>query len=547
MPRDLVRYLVTIWITGGTTLSLELLASRILTPYFGVSLYIWTGILSITLVALACGYWWGGRLSRTSGRSATGRLQVLFASLPSVASLSLVGACILFPKTFIGLANWNILFGSFVGCALLLLVPLVVVSAMNPILIAMLRQQQEGTAQVGDGGAGRVFFISTMGSVAGVLVTAFGFIPYWTNYSSVLVLALTLACCTFWLAVRGSDVPQAVRPRLLWLAGVAFSLSLLLFCFQRQYLRKDAVLSYGESTWQILEEIPSFFGNIKVLRIDTDPDAAEAASSRGPSFAYLVEGTLQSMVGENGVSRVQYTHAMYGIAQSSIPQPKRVLVLGLAAGVLPMQFAALGAKVDVVEIDPAVPRIASQYFGFDPQAAEVHLEDARVYVRTCPHKYDLILVDLFQSDSMPEHLITTEFMGEVAQILDPQGVVVFNTFCFPAREANSPYYRYLRTIHSALPELLCYHRGSERKPQVFIAASRRALDRAQPDIPAVGPRLVRELNELFAAHRPVNSKLLEASDPVTDDENSFAAVNAGNYLKERQLLIRNVPSELLVN
>jgi hypothetical protein len=50
-----------IFITGAAILALELLASRILTPYFGVSIFIWTGILSITLVALAAGYWAGGR------------------------------------------------------------------------------------------------------------------------------------------------------------------------------------------------------------------------------------------------------------------------------------------------------------------------------------------------------------------------------------------------------------------------------------------------------------------------------------------------------
>ena len=53
-----------IFVSGSAVLALELLASRIMTPYFGVSLYIWTGILSITLVALALGYWLGGRLPR---------------------------------------------------------------------------------------------------------------------------------------------------------------------------------------------------------------------------------------------------------------------------------------------------------------------------------------------------------------------------------------------------------------------------------------------------------------------------------------------------
>ena len=77
-----------LFVSGGAVLALELLASRILTPYFGVSLYIWTGILSITLVALALGYWAGGRLAaRRRGASQTGHLLRLYALMPAVAEI----------------------------------------------------------------------------------------------------------------------------------------------------------------------------------------------------------------------------------------------------------------------------------------------------------------------------------------------------------------------------------------------------------------------------------------------------------------------------
>ena len=95
-----------IFITGAAILALELLSSRILTPYFGVSLYIWSGILSITLVSLALGYWWGGRLT---GGKKTGaqidRLAFLFALMPAVASLAIVAACLVYPYLFYALAR----------------------------------------------------------------------------------------------------------------------------------------------------------------------------------------------------------------------------------------------------------------------------------------------------------------------------------------------------------------------------------------------------------------------------------------------------------
>jgi hypothetical protein len=75
-----------IFISGGAILALELLASRIMTPYFGVSLYIWTGILAITLVSLALGYWAGGRFAGAAKTPPVDRLTQLYAMMPAVAS-----------------------------------------------------------------------------------------------------------------------------------------------------------------------------------------------------------------------------------------------------------------------------------------------------------------------------------------------------------------------------------------------------------------------------------------------------------------------------
>ncbi len=83
IPYDMLHTII--FITGGAILALELLASRILTPYFGVSLYIWSGILSITLVSLAAGYWRGGQLAAGSerpSRQPPEKLAYLFARMP---------------------------------------------------------------------------------------------------------------------------------------------------------------------------------------------------------------------------------------------------------------------------------------------------------------------------------------------------------------------------------------------------------------------------------------------------------------------------------
>jgi len=207
-----------LFLCGAAVLALELLASRIMTPYFGVSLYIWTGILSITLIALALGYWAGGRLA--SGKRSTGnqaRLTLLFALMPAVASLAIAGACLAYPWLFPRLASADLVLGAFGACLFLLFVPLFAASAMNPLLVAILLAR--GGGRPGDAGAGRVFFVSTLGSVAGVLATGFGLIHYLTNFSATLAVALLLALLSLAAAAR-PPAPLAGRVPL-GLAGAA--------------------------------------------------------------------------------------------------------------------------------------------------------------------------------------------------------------------------------------------------------------------------------------------------------------------------------------
>jgi spermidine synthase len=114
--------------------------------------------------------------------------------------------------------------------------------------------------------------------------------------------------------------------------------------------------------------------------------------------------------------------------------PKRILIIGLGGGTLPMALAEVlpDAQIDVVEIDPAVARVARRYFGFkDGPKMKVYEVDGRVYVKRAIRegkKYDAILLDAFDHEYIPEHLLTQEYLGEVKSLLSPEGNLVANTF-----------------------------------------------------------------------------------------------------------------------
>lgn len=116
------------------------------------------------------------------------------------------------------------------------------------------------------------------------------------------------------------------------------------------------------------------------------------------------------------------------------PQPRSILVVGLGGGTLPRALARLlpDATIDTVEIDPAVVRVAQAYFDFHPsQRVRVIESDGRVFVKRAireRRRYDLIMLDAFDHEYIPEHLLTQEFLREVQTLLAPGGVLAANTF-----------------------------------------------------------------------------------------------------------------------
>jgi spermidine synthase len=116
------------------------------------------------------------------------------------------------------------------------------------------------------------------------------------------------------------------------------------------------------------------------------------------------------------------------------PAPQSVLIIGLGGGTLPRALRRVlpDTRIEVVEIDPAVVRVASRYFDFSASPLTQVIEsDGRVYAKRAlraGRRYDLIMLDAFDHEYIPEHLLTQEFLQEVKGLLAPGGVLVANTF-----------------------------------------------------------------------------------------------------------------------
>lgn len=527
-----------IFISGGAILALELLASRIMTPYFGVSLYIWSGILSITLVSLALGYWAGGRFANGRPAPATGRLVQYYALLPALAAIAIVAACLAYPRMFPALAGWSLVFGAFAACLLLLFLPLIATSAMNPLLVAIFLQH-EGRHS-GDGGAGKVFFVSTIGSVAGVLITAFGLIPHISNFTATLIVALTLALLSLYLAAA-PPLPLAARGPIAATATAAAVAAGLLIWQADAYTGRADTVGYGGDRWRVEASHSSLFGTVKILRNEAGRDGRFRR-------IYFHDGLVQNSVDANGRSLSFYTYALEALAYAYQPGMRSALVLGLGAGIVPMQLAARGVQTGVVEIDPVSQRVAQQFFGFDPARVATHQADARTFLRRCPQRYDVIVIDLFHGDGTPDYLVTREFFRDLRHCLAPQGVAVFNTFADLERPVS--YAHFLATLQTELPHIALYRPewGNAVHINSFVVAGAAALASPVPvTLDYVPERHGDTLWAMLASPRQIDRQLLAGGKIITDARNAAVHDTALTQVIYRRAVVEALPKEFLLN
>jgi hypothetical protein len=171
--------------TGGfVIMSLELLGGRVLAPYFGSSIYVWGSIITIFMLSLSLGYLFGGRLSLH--RPSLTRFGVIFA----------VAAVLLYPLVYFAEPAMVWIFqrvedpryGSLLAASLLFILPTVIMGMISPYSVRLLVASTHESGQV----AGRLYFVSTMGSALGTLATSFYFVLWWEMNTILTLLALSL-------------------------------------------------------------------------------------------------------------------------------------------------------------------------------------------------------------------------------------------------------------------------------------------------------------------------------------------------------------------
>jgi spermidine synthase len=386
-----------VFVTGAASLGAEIAAVRLLAPYFGASTIVWANTIGVVLVALSAGYWLGGRLAdRHPTRRALGAVTLLAASL--LALVPFVSRPLLdVAVSALDEVSAGAFVGSLVGVLGLVAVPVLLLGTVSPWALRLALERVEDAGQV----AGRLYAVSTAGSLFGTLVSALLLIPLVGTRRTFLIFALSLALVAvpaLWPRRRFALVP----------AGIALLLALPVGTLKAQ-----------TTNGRVIDERETEYQYARVIQRDD-----------GSRVLELNEGqAIHSLWRPDSVLTGDYWDGFLVDPLAALGRPPRSMaVLGNAAGTTARAYARYWpqTRIDAVEIDPVLSELGRRWFGMRNPRMRVHHADARPWLRQDGGRYDVIQLDAYRQPYIPFYLTTREFFQEVADHLTPGGVVAIN-------------------------------------------------------------------------------------------------------------------------
>jgi predicted membrane-bound spermidine synthase len=414
------------FLEGASVMSAELLGAKMLCPFFGTSLYVWSSVLAITLGGLAMGYFVGGLVSAKKNTERN-LYYILLAS-----ALFLILMPLLAREAMLHTVRFNLVPSILVSVLFFLFPPVFFMGMVSPMIVQCLaivafnrvskktifletsdKKQIENPGKV----AGEVYAISTLGGIISTFLLGFYIIPEFGLTMPAIFIGIFLGIIPFVRLIRLKIFVSLVFPFIAF-----FSLNSLR-CEVLNSDVKKLYFSEGLLGQIIVADFPVYEAGLKV--------------NSSERILCVNRSTQTIVISKNGEERFcEYVHLISKIAQDSLflyslPTNPKALVLGLGGGSVANELVKNNFQVDAVELDLRMAYVAKKYFDLS-EKVNVHIDDARHYLRnqtleyTMKSKYDLIILDAFIGEVNPHHLFTKQFFAEVKSLLSDSGAFIIN-------------------------------------------------------------------------------------------------------------------------
>jgi spermidine synthase len=411
-----------VFVVGTASLGSEIAAARLLAPYFGDSTIVWANTIGVVLVALSVGYWFGGRFADRHPHLRGLCLTVLAASV-------LIAAVPFAARPFLGFSvdafetvSVGGFAGSLFGVLVLVAVPVTLLGAASPWAVRLAVADVDRSGEV----VGRLYAISTAGSLLGTMVSALVLIPLLGTQRTFLIFALALAL----VACVGLGWRFAMVPAALVLA-VSIPVGTI------KAADTGRVLYEAETTHQYARVVERPDGS-RALELNE----GQAVHSLWRPGTYLTGDYWDGHLVLGGASRR--------------PPPQRIAILGNAGGTVARAFGRFfpATAVDAVEIDGELTELGRRFLGLENPRMRTFAEDARPWLERSEGGYDAIMVDAYRQPYIPFYLTTREFFELSRERLAPGGMTIVNV---GHPEGSAELERVLgRTMAEVFPRVLRY-------------------------------------------------------------------------------------------
>ena len=393
MSRNRFLY-VFIFVVGSASLGAEIAAARLMAPFFGASTIVWANTIGVVLVALSVGYWIGGKVGDR------------YPHLRGLCLLVMGAAILLAVVPFVARPFFDVsvdaldsisagaFAGSLAGVLVLIAVPVMMLGAASPYAIRLAVPDVEHSGRV----AGRLYAISTAGSLVGTWLSALVLIPLIGTQRTFLSFALAAGLvAALGLGWRYLAVPAA-------LAGVVA-------------LPVGTVKATDEGRILFEEETA-----LQYVRVIEEPDGERKLELNEGQAVHSLYRPGTYLTGD-----VWDGYLVLPFAGLRDP-PERIAILGNAAGTTARAYGHYfpDTQVDGVEIDGELTEVGRRFFDLDNPNLRVYHEDARPWLRQSDGGYDAIMVDAYRQPYIPFYLATREFFELARDRLAPGGVVIVN-------------------------------------------------------------------------------------------------------------------------
>lgn len=389
---------ITTFIAGGLGMIIELVASRILSPYLGSSNIIWTCIIGMMLAFMSLGYFVGGIVSDKHPKR---NILSLFI-LNSAIFTSLIPLMELYIIEPLSKTQLDLRLIAIIASTLTFGLPSLFLATVSPFAVKLKEKDLNKIGSV----SGKMSAFSTAGSILGTFLAGFLLIPK-VGVKNIILLIVVILCIFSFITFENKNLIYILKSTF-----ITAILILIVLFGKTQFIKKHK---------EIIVDTDSQYSRIWIKKLKT---------KSGKEYHTLeVDLGIESVsTGSKELSGDYLKY--YDLFDYYISDAKNILMIGGAAYTYPTYFLDKfdEKQIDVVEIDSKMTELAEKYFNLDKnnERLNIYHKDGRRYLNSTNNKYDCILIDAFKGLNAPFQLTTVEALESAKKDLNDNGIVITN-------------------------------------------------------------------------------------------------------------------------